>query len=73
MRSFLRLICVPLGGAPHSPPLNGAGGLRFPPLISREKHGGLSPAQKKPHEPCVPFFVMFNANNYVLSVVTTDN
>jgi hypothetical protein len=30
---------------------------------SRQSH------QKRPHEPCAPFFVMFNANNYVLSVV----
>ena len=55
-----------ISGAPH--PLTSRG-LRFPPLISREKHGGLPPAQKRPHEPCAPFFVMFNANNYVLSVV----
>jgi hypothetical protein len=31
---------------------------------SRQSH------QKRPHEPYAPFFVMFNADNYVLSVVT---
>jgi len=32
-------------------------------VASRQSH------QKRPHEPCAPFLGMFNANNYVLSVV----
>ncbi len=41
--SFLRLICGGVLPPPHSPPPKGAGELRLPPLIRREKDSGLPP------------------------------
>ena len=41
--SFLRHICIPLFGTTHCLPLYRAGDLRLPPLIRREKDGGLPP------------------------------
>ncbi len=51
--SFLRLIHGGVLPPPHSPRLarlrRASSGLRFPPLISREKHSGLPPVtQKRP-------------------------
>ena len=57
--SFLRLICGGVLPPPHSPDKSGAA---FPPLISREKHGGLPPgtSEKTPH-PLALFLVMKDA------------
>jgi len=47
--SFLRLIHRGVLPPPHCLPLYGAGDLRFPPLINREKNSGLPPVtQEKP-------------------------
>jgi hypothetical protein len=36
---------------------------------SAELVAGRQSHKKRPHEPCAPFFVMFNVKKYVLSVV----